>query len=214
MSALTSKALERFMNEARIKLTGASDKGITAELFSVLREFFEDSNCWTEVVPFQPTANVQEYPIILRENGRVLRLIGVRDHNARPVAAFMPDLGTLVLSQTLNNTPPSQWEVKVVKGLSLPTTREGTPIVPNDLFLQYESYILDGLLGRMMGQQSKSFSNSTMSVYHLRRFRTGIQIARTAAERMNTVGAQAWAFPQTFRTNTQRSGVSTAFPRF
>ena len=211
---IAAKPLERFMNQARIKLPGASDHGILAELYEVLREFFEETNCWTEVIPFSVVANTQDYLLIPREDGTIIRLIGVRDHNLRSVNAFMDTLGTVTLVWPPNTTPPTDWEAKVVKNVTLPVTRDHVPIVPNDLFQRYETCTIDGLLGRMMGQQAKSYSNSTLSVYHLRRFRSGLVSARTAAARQNTVGAQTWAYPQNFATSNQRSTMSTAFPRF
>jgi hypothetical protein len=101
---------------------------------------------------------------------------------------------------------------RVVKNVTLPTTREDVPIVPEQLLRVYSVHLLDGLLGKMMGQQAKSYSNSAMSMYHLKRFRTGIVIARTAAARDNLVGGQEWAFPRGWTSRSQRGGVSTAWP--
>lgn len=205
---------EHFLNQARIKLPGASDLGLKAELYEVLREFFEDTNAWTEIIPIQVIAGTTEYRLVVRDGGRIIRLIGVRDHNQLPVAAFMPTLGTVTLVNPTNTNPPSEWEVKVVKNVTLPTQRDDMPIAPDDLFVQYDTILLDGLLGRMMGQQAKTYSNSQMSVYHLRRFRTGTVAARTDIKRQHTVGAQTWTYPQQFRVHGQRGGVATAFPRW
>lgn len=211
---IAGRNAEHFMNQARMKLPGASDLGIKAELYEALREFFEDTNAWTEVIPITVEADVTEYRLVVREGGRVIRLIGVRDHNQSPISAFMPELGTVTLTNTPNTTPPSDWEVKVVKNVVLPTQRDDMPVAPDDLFVQYFTTLLDGVLGRMMGQSAKSYSNNQMSVYHLRRFRSGIVGARTAVKRMNTVGAQTWSYPQGFRVTGQRGAIATAFPRF
>jgi hypothetical protein len=71
---------------------------------------------------------------------------------------------------------------------------------------------LDGLLGKMMGQQQKTYSNNNLSAYHLKRFRTGIQLAKVAAERANLHGAQNWAYPRGWGSKSQRGGMSTAYP--
>ena len=59
--ALDRREFEQFMNQARIKLPGASDAGITAELYDVLKEFFRDTNAWTEDIQFTPILNQKEY---------------------------------------------------------------------------------------------------------------------------------------------------------
>ena len=101
---------------------------------------------------------------------------------------------------------------RVIKTITLPTGRDAVPIAPDWTLGVYSVDILDGLLGKMMGQQTKSFSNAAMSKYHLQRFRTAIQLARTAAIRQNSVGAQEWAYPRGWSAGSQRGGVSTAWP--
>ena len=205
---------DQFMNQARIKLTGASDAGIKAELYDTLREFFEDSNCWTELLDVNVQVGVRDYLLNPLQGGMIIRLVSVIDKSFFPIAAFMPVLGTLTLLNAPSQTSPpgNPYTVKVVETVKLPTTKDMIPIIPDWVFPMYGIHILDGLLGRMMSQPNKSFSNATMAVYHLKRFRTGIQIARTAAQRENLVGAQSWAFPNNFRTEGQRGGVVTAWP--
>lgn len=210
--ALDRREFEQFMNAARIKLPGASDAGIKAEFYDTLREFFEDSNAWTEDIPVQVLANTLTYQLTPRNDGQITAFIGFFDDKGIPVPAFMPEFGILQLVHTPSSKPPALYTVRVVKNVTLPTARDDTPIAPQWTLGVYYTYILDGLLGRMMGQQAKSYSNGTMSTYHLRRFRTGIQIARTAALRANTIGAQEWAYPRGWSAGSQRGGVSTAWP--
>lgn len=213
MAQLDPRAFEQLMNQARIKLPGASDAGIKLELFDVMKEFLKDSNAWTEDIAFTALANITDYILTPLDGGQIIRLVGVWDDKMIPVPSFMPTFGTLRLVN-LASTVPTQpvWTARVVKNVMLPTTREDIPIGPDWLLNVYSLDILDGLLGKMMGQQAKSYSNGQMSTYHLRRFRTAIQGARTAAIRQNTMGAQEWSFPTGWRSTTQRGGVSTAWP--
>lgn len=211
--AIDPREFDQFINNARIKLTGSSDAGLKAELFSTLKEFLADSNCWIEGIDFQATAGERDYLLVPANDGQIIRLLGIWDRHAVPIAGFLGEnFQTLRLVHAPSTTPDHQWHTKVVKNVVLPITRENIPIVPTFLFRVYGEHILDGLLGRMMGQMDKSYSNSTLSTYHLRRFRTGIQIAKTATIRANTVGAQAWAYPRGWRSISQRGGVSTAWP--
>ena len=58
--------------------------------------------------------------------------------------------------------------------------------------------VLSGLLGRMMSQPAKPYTNMQLSVYHMRRFRDGIARAKVEAMHQNVYRAQSWRFPQTF----------------
>lgn len=215
--ALDPRELDQFITMANVQLVGASIGGIKAELYETLKEFFTDSNCWTEDILFTPKAGVTDYALAPREDGQIIRLIGVWDKLGIPVPAFMRNFGTIKLVNPSNvegssTTPPTQWFARVVKTITLPTTKDATPIAPPWTLGVYSIQILDGVLGKMMSQQQKSYSNSTSAAYHLKRFRTAIQMARTAANRANNVGAQSWSYPRGWGCNTQRGGVSTAWP--
>lgn len=214
MANLDPREIELFLNQARIKLPGSSDAGIKAEFYDVVREFLADSQAWTEDIKFTALPNVTMYLLTpIQDGGQIINLVGVWDDKLIPVPAFMPQFGTIQLVNLASTTPNQPtWMARVTKNVALPTTKDTIPVVPDWLLNVYHVHIVDGLLGKMMGQQNKSFSNGNMSTYHLRRFRTGIQIARTAAIRQNTKGAQEWAFPRGWAANSQRGGVSTAWP--
>lgn len=212
--ALDRREWELLLNQARIKLPGASDAGITAELYDVMREFFRDSNAWTEDIEFTPVAEQRDYHLTPLREGQIIRLVGVWDSKGIPVPAFMHEFGEVRLLHEPQAAQSQQTNLfaRVIKNITLPTGRDNMPIAPYWTLGVYNVDILDGLLGKMMGQQAKSFSNGTMSTYHLRRFRTAIQLARTAAIRQNSVGAQEWAYPRGWSAGSQRGGVSTAWP--
>lgn len=212
--ALDQKEFEQFITQATIKLTGASSAGIKAELYDVLKEFFTDSNCWAEDIEFIPVADEVDYPLAPKNEGQIIRLVGTWDNKGIPVPSFMAEFAKVKLlnAPTSTGTATTKWFSRVVKTVTLPTTRDAVPIAPDWTLRVYSVHIMDGLLGKMMSQAQKSFSNPQMSSYHLKRFRAGIQIARTAAARANIVGGQEWAYPQGWGRGSQRGGVSTAWP--
>lgn len=212
MPNLDPREFEMLMNQARIKLPGSSDAGVKAELFDVCKEFFNDSMCWYEDIKFQAEANKQHYRLVPRFDGQIISLGGVWDDKGIPVAAFMHQFTDVRLVCAPNSTPPSEWFARVYKTVVVPTTKDSWPIVPDWTLRVYSIHILDGLLGKMMGQQHMSYSNLPLSTYHLRRFRAGIQIARVAAENQNVRGAQAWSFPRGWSSRSQRGGVSQPWP--
>jgi len=211
---MDERDVERLLNLARTELVGASDAGIKGQLYDVCREFFKDSNSWYEHISVPVLANTRHYRITPREGGMILRLVTVWDANHITVAAILPHLDPpsaeleLVYPQNINFTA----RAVVTKQIVEPTTRDMLPDAPRWLLPVYHETILDGVLGKMMGQSSKSYSNETLATYHLRRFRDGIMQARVASERANLYGGQAWRFPGAFWTNSQRGGVSTPFP--
>jgi hypothetical protein len=212
---------EHFVNQVRVKLPGSSDAGIKAETFDAIREFLKDSDAWTETltIPILVATSTNEnrtYTMIPQHGGNIIRLVGVWDPNLVPIPAFMPFADEdgkgvqLVLVNSVNTA--QDFSVSVAKNIALPAGKDDVPIAPSWLFTHFGSYIQDGVLGRMMGQLAKSYSNSTSSVYHLRRFRDGIAQAKSQTRKQNTFGAQAWSFPQGFAAGGQRGGVSTANP--
>lgn len=209
--ALDPREFEQFLTNARTKLMGASDAGIRAEVYDVMKEFFTDSNAWREDIEFQAVAATTDYLLIPKANGQIIRLVGTWDDKGISVPSFMAEFGTLKLLHAPDSTPAAKWFSRVVKTVTLPTTRENVPIAPDWTLRVYSVTILDGLLGKMMLQEAKSYSNTSTGTYHLKRFRQGIKVARTEAEGANLVGAQSWAFPR-FAGGSQRGGVSTAWP--
>lgn len=209
------------MNECRVKLTGASDTGIQQELWGVIKEFLQDTNSWIEHQKLLVTAGVQQYTVAPRTGGQIVRLIGVMDGNRIPVAASMPNLGTLEIHRRIDissvDIPPENhttasnhpWRFAVVKNIAFPQTKDLLPIAPAFVLQVYSQAIIDGVLGKMMLQQAKSYSNNSLGMYHMKRFRDEIGIARNDVWNQNVQGGQRWAFPQQFATRSQRNFTAT-----
>ena len=216
--------IEYLMNEARANLVGASDSGIRMELFNVIKEFLQDTNAWVEHIELMVTAGTQDYTLLPRTGGQIIRLVGAYNGLRSPVRASMPTFGRLEVLDPIQTTSVAQaasdtsrkattpWLVVVVKNIALPKTSDGFPICPEFVLKVYSTYIKDGLFGKMMAQSARGYSNTALSIYHLKRFRDGISIARDAAWTQNILGGQRWTFPQNFSTHSQRSGYSTAWP--
>lgn len=208
---------EQLMNLATVKLTGASKKGLAAEFYDVLSEFLNDTSIWTHDITVPYVANSVVYPLFVSE-GQIVRLTGVLDwgptvpsettmppNGTAFVPALMPRIGQLVVKNPPNTS--GYFQASVVLTTALPTDKEMVPDAPHWLLPLWHVDLLDGLLGKMMTQIDKSYSNPKQGEYHLRRFRVGIGKARSAKLRANTTGASAWRFPQQFRSMSQQSGV-------
>jgi hypothetical protein len=202
--ALRKIDVEQLFNEARVQLVGVSEGGLRGSFYDVMAEFFNDSSCWTQGVPIAVVPGTWCYSAAVPE-GQIIRMVGVSDLNCNFVPALMPEVGVVQLKYPPNTA--QTYNAQFVTNVALPNGRDELPIAPHWVLPIWHVGILDGILGKMMGQVNKSYSNPASSAYHLKRFRDAIARARISKLRANTDGAQAWRFPQSFRTAGQQGGV-------
>ena len=104
---------------------------------------------------------------------------GVVNSDARPQWAVMPTPGELQLSVDPNAA--QTFTARLALTISDPVTRDGYPEFPQWTYDKHSETMLSGLLGRMMSQPAKPYTNMQLSVYHMRRFRDGIALAKVEA---------------------------------
>lgn len=203
-----AKDWNQLLNQARVKLPGSSEAGIAGELFDTLHEFFDISSEWTEDLPVQIVIPDPQTYALTPSGGSIIRLAGVLDANLRPQPAILSDtLDGVTFANPYNVA--QLMTATVVKNVLATEDSDALPDIPKHILPRWHNTILDGLLGRMMGQMAKTYSNPTLSTYHLRRFRDGTAQARVAKLRRNSFGTQAWRFPSGFSTHSQRGAVSS-----
>lgn len=194
--------LSRLMDNLRIRLPGAVDTVLKLELFNTLKEFFSDSNSWYQDITFAVTPDVLSYELVPDGVCQVVRLFGAVNSDERPVNATweLPDTINLSGSPSKADT----YTARLILSVLDPTTRDDYPVFPDWTLQAYGNEILDGVLGRMMSQAAKPYSNERLAIYHMRRFRAGVASARVDAQRKYTYRAQAWRFPQSFARRRAR----------
>ena len=183
--------ITQLMSVARTRIPGVLDGALQLELYEVTKEFLATSNVWQEDIDFTTIANTTSY-VVVPTDGTIERLFWVLDENDIPVAATMQVPGEVVL----DNEPTGGDDLTatvVLKPSDL--DGDGYPVFPEWIYTKYGGVFLDGLLGRMMSQVAKPYSNERLSVYHMRRFRDGMAIAKSESQRKNTP-RQAWRFPR------------------
>lgn len=186
--------VNRLMDNLRVHLPGAIDDAIKLEVYNVLNDFFQDSNIWFEDVEFDVNTTDKIYTVTTN-NGSIVRLMGVIDNRDMPVAAFMDTPGEVELRDK-----PSQIATYTVRfALTVNGVgKEGYPSFPMWVLNKYMNDIIDGVLGRMMAQTAKPYSNAQLSVLHARKFSSAIAFARQEANRQNIYRGQVWRYPQGF----------------
>jgi len=203
--------IERFMNTARVRLPGATEDALQLEMFQMLDEFFKDTNVWMEDIDMAIPGNdipgtiyyvVPSTPSVI---DRLMWVFGVPADNktlrGEPVGAVMQVPGELVLGFQPSSTVT--YRVTVALSVQDPTQKDGYVSFPAWILAKYRLILLDGLLGRMMSQPNKPFTNAQMSVFHMRKFSTGKAQVRVEVARSNTFRRQAWAYPA-FARGSQR----------
>ncbi len=198
-------AVARFLIAAARMLPGVNDDVIRFEAFNVFNDFFNDSSSWLEALTFNVLPNVVVYDIVPTQ-GQVIRLAGVVDSHGTPQPAMMPNFGQVVLSRIPSVT--DTFTAAAVLNVTQPTNKDDMPIIPDWALSIYGTGISAGLLGRMMLQTNKSYSDPKLGMFNLKVFNDTIIRARVATMRNNTFGTQDWYYPQAFRTRGQHGGVS------
>lgn len=197
--------IAQLIGQARVKLVGTSEAAIKLELFDVLKEFFDFSSCWSEDVEIIIAGDgvTREYNVV-PNGGTIIRLAGVVDANGFVQPAIMPTPGTLLFATAF--TVAQTFTATVIKNVDAPLPKSGFADIPEFVLKLHGIGILDGVLGKKMTESAKPYTDKKQGEYHLRRYITETSKARVAALRRNTFGTQAWSYPQSFQTRTQKGG--------
>jgi len=193
--------VDRLMNNVRIHLPGVLDSMLQLELFNTLTDFLQSSNVWTENINFTVGATDTTdtiYDVEPESVATISRLNYVIDVDGHPIAAAMSIPGEIRLGRPPYNA--GSYTANVTLTVVDPVARDGFPEYPAWVLTKYMLPLMDGMLGRLMAQPAKPYSNEKLGQYHLKRFANATSFAGTEAVRNNVSGAQMWRFPQTFAT--------------
>jgi hypothetical protein len=189
----TAKVLQRIVNTAQVHLPGAIEQVFKQELYNVCEEFFRTTNAWQEAVPFTTLQDKRTYEIVPTV-GLFVRLMQVRDGENYNRAAIM-DQDMFVVLRDLP-TGGSTYIAWLAVTCVDPVKRDGWPEVPAELLSKYYEPLTEGLLGRMMLQPAKPYSNPEIGTLHQRRFHNTMAIVRTDMQHAFTYDVQNWRFPR------------------
>jgi hypothetical protein len=195
-----SADLTRLVNNLRVLLPGAVDAAIQLTLFNVMDEFFQTTKAWQEDIAFNTTSGQDTYTVSPVEQGeieslmKVVQKIDSNRQNDIPVAATMPSLGTVLLGYM----PSSTIALTATVSLTVidPVDANNYPVYPSWLLPKYYQCILHGVVGTMMAQKAKPYTDERLAIVNLRSFRNRMASARISVQRENTYTAQAWRFPR------------------
>ena len=188
--------ISRIMANARIKLTGAVDAAIKVELFNVVDDFCRETDIWQETIPFVTVANTPDLVYDLVPTlGTIIRLVGLNvTGQARQTSGIMRVPGELMLVTPFDAGVDINATVSLAP---LDPTEGGTdfPEIDDWIWQRYFALLIDGLIYKMAVQPDKPYTDSSLVVYHGKRFRNAMSIARADNIKSNVADGQAWRFP-------------------
>lgn len=202
----------RLVTNAQIRLPGATVSTVQQELFMVADEFFKESNVWREDIEFSVSANDPQgtvYEVTPTGNVVIDKLMWMRntDGGGR-IFGQMSVPGEITLASYPSS--PARYIATVALTVSDPTQRDGYVSFPDWVLAKYRGVFLNGILGKMMSQPAKPYTNTQLSVYYIKLFNSGKSAARVDAQRANVFRTQAWNFPS-FGGRSQRR-IGSGFP--
>ena len=172
----TISPLERIYEAVDYRLPGALRNVLKFELFLVLDEFFRKSLVWTDEVDFDTKLNRREYDIV-PSMGMIIHLNSIQNGDNVPYnGAVLLDSRTLQLRNEPNGVERLTANVSLT--VTDPTTRDGDPYVPIEHYEANRNVLIDGLLGRMMIQPGKPYTNLALGQMHYTRFVSGCSRGR------------------------------------
>jgi hypothetical protein len=177
-------------------------------LILACREFFEQSAAWRVTIgPKQLQAGRKRYILspydaytdivqVLRVelNGRPLR-----PYASQPTKNDISDLPRGYWLEAPDTVRP--WPVPITTVPDALTfyvalaPKQSVTHLPRVAATHFYDAIFDGAAGRLLSQPAKPYSNPTIAMYHLKRFRDGIGKAAARAK-SGFSSAPTWAFPK------------------
>jgi hypothetical protein len=198
---LTLDPITRLFTNARVHLPGVLDAAMKLELYNVLDDFLQRTNFWQEEIDYVTVAGQQEYTLVPTEDGQAIALLNNVNEQGGGVAATMSGLTVVRLA-----TEPSESGQTLTATVSFTvnqTDGDDIPVYPDDLLEKYGQTILHGLVGNVMAQPAKPYSNQQLSVFNIRKYNGGVANAYAEVKHQNIHGGQRWRFPS-FAGGSQR----------
>lgn len=207
---MPSVSMNRLVDNAKVRLPGALESAIYAEMFSVVGELCKKAGVWKQEFDFdvEPVAvdatdiDLFTYRISPPTGSRIHMLIGCANSQSFPVRASLQQPNHIVLASSPNEA--DTYKAWVTLTVTDPVTRNGDPVIPDWIVDRYNDVILDGVVGRMMSQAAKPYSSLQLAGAHLKAFQAGVSTARIESDRNGVYRRQNWRFPRSYATVRSR----------
>lgn len=205
-----------------VSLPGAPKAVVQLATFAMLREFFVQSGAWLIEAPaVSIKANQDTYYLDPQPDGAVLYIHAIafptgdrfkflqatqqqvfRAKVNAPSAVPISYHSYVDVPGKFTLTPPVSVDMKqalipyVVLTLQDDACVGTNDTVPSWMLRYWKDHWIDGVLGRLMSQPDKPYTNLITSQYHMRRFRNGISQARDMGRKQFGSAETNFQFPR------------------
>ena len=162
----SSTAWTRLYSDVKISVPGMTDAVFKQELFRCAKDFFDETNIWTEDVPVDIVPNGVIYDITLGGFGVCNRLIVMYDPTMGPYKNWvqngisMQTPGEIVLVYAPSTA--ATWHAIIAKNITDPVDAQNYPqidVTAMWIIDKYRDALYYGTLARVQSQPSKTYSN-------------------------------------------------------
>jgi hypothetical protein len=187
---------DRLMNNVRSRVPGVTDTVLKQEMYNVMNDFFQTSNIWQEDIDFAVNTTDRSYTIAPAETyATIVRALTIANSGALPVGPYQmltPGIVVFQYAQSQDDT----YTATVALTVNEPLDGDGFPQFPAWVLNKYSTGIIDGLVGRVMSQPAKPYTNLQLAGIHLRNFRSCMSDAKVETLHRNVNNGQLWRFPK------------------
>jgi len=197
---------ERLKDTLMVRLPGAGSDAVDLEMGNAAHEWFLESGTWHEVVYANIVAGKNTYELVADGGsiGYICELsIGGRRYT--PVSGnslirrawsgayqVMTDYGTI----TIIPPGPTENEPKgIVANVSV-VPEDCACSIPPDVLNHWYDALLDTALGKLYSHVNKPYSNATLALFHIGRYRAHLARARRVVAGGNVRAGGPWVYPQ------------------
>ena len=200
-------SLTRIFDTARLRLPGATDGVMQLEFMNVVQDFCITTSAWVDAtdVTLEPQTNL--YDLVPPDaNSDIKRIMHVenadRDAPLWTAGAWMPVPGVM----QIDFLPAVAQDIVVYVALQPNELgcKQNYPGVPDWFWTDYTKTLTDGLIGNMLVQPAKPYSNPQMGQFYLKRFNSGMSTARIQVANGRRYDGQRWTFPQGFAVKRRK----------
>lgn len=205
----------RLYNDLKVSIPGATDAVLQQELFRCAKEFFTETNIWTEEIDMPVVPGTLSYTLTAPAKGAIKRLLLL--YNPAQIFPYkswvnngiqmqVPGVVTLTYSPNQAET----WKAVVAKYNSDPTNSANYPDIDTAsqwIVDDYRDAFYYGTLSYIQFQPSKPYTNLKQAAANRQMYISKRGQARTDALKANIFGGQRWVFPQGYATIPRQSGA-------
>lgn len=186
----------RLLGSIRSRLPGAKDSQTRLALFDVLQDACQRGRIWTEVVPFRLEPGKQVFPVS-QPGARVVMVVNAQ-HAGIERQAIDYSNEKVAISVDISTLDPADFlYLTMALAPSLDVDLENPAMwMPGDIFASKYTLLLHGVLGAMMLQTAKPYSNTSLGQYHTQIYSRELNAAPLTDRDGGLPTRQRWRFPR------------------